>query len=467
MNPKKPSVILSCEHTSGKVATPGIVVRLFILHLREWLEFDSGVVKRFVGLLGLVLGFFYYKMGMAEKAVVIWSKVHSAACSHLVNEIVTRLMRCATAKRDGNSEPNILQRTFREHVESLRPTLRTQKFFDDPKRLLGPMAMVMKSRVGDEKGVISVLYSYTLPLFAKLFDVRRVGERYFLVLEPSWSGYCNLDILSYSQFDWPVFVQTYEPRDKEFIQNLRSNLIPVPLSNNWWVDHRTFRPLPGVTKDMDLIMVAGWASFKRHYSFFRGLKQLRAKGVRLRAILIGYPMEKTRDSIYKEAQICGISDQLEIYESIGAAEVNYHFNRAKVNVLWSRREGWNRALVEGMCAGVPCILRKGHNFGYPYPYINGSTGVYSDEVGLPEALLWMLQNHRSFSPRAWVVENMSCQIATRILSESIQKVAFERGEKWTRGLVAKVSGLHGMQYWQSDDKRMFDDDYEFLSSCIR
>jgi len=84
-------------------------------------------------------------------------------------------------------------------VESFSPTPQTQKFFDDPRKMLGPMAIVLKPRAQREKGVISILYSYALPLFAKLFDIRRIAEDYFLVLEPSWSGYCNLDKLCYYQ----------------------------------------------------------------------------------------------------------------------------------------------------------------------------------------------------------------------------------------------------------------------------
>jgi len=267
--------------------------------------------------------------------------------------------------------------------------------------------------------------------------------------------------------DRPVFVQAYEPRDEEFIRSLGSNLMAVPVSNNWWVDHRIFKPLPNVTKDVDVIMVAGWANFKRHYSFFRGLRELRSRGVRLRVVLIGYPMGKTRETICKEAQCYGISDQLEIYESIGTEEVNYHFNRAKVNVIWSRREGANRAIIEGLFAGIPCILRKGFNYGYHYPYINDSTGCYSSEKDLSEKLLWMIDNYQNFSPREWVAKHMSCEKATIMLSESIKIVAVKLGERWTENLVVKVNGLHGMQYWNTDDSQKYNADYNFLTSCIR
>src|SRR5437879_9782962 len=114
-----------------------------------------------------------------------------------------------------------------------------------------------------------------------------------------------------------------------------------------------------------------------------------------------------------------VHKHVEIYEWISPEEVNQQLNRAKVNLVWSRKEGVNRAIIEGMFAGVPCILREGFNYGYHYPYINSQTGCFSSERHLPEQLLWMIRNYHQFSPRQWVMANMTCQHATKIISEAI------------------------------------------------
>lgn len=329
------------------------------------------------------------------------------------------------------------------------------------------MATVLKSSSPGERGVICILYSYALPLFARLFEIERITEKYVLVLEPSWSGYCNLDILCYSQLNSPVYVQAYEPRDQEFILNLRSNLAPIPVSNNWWVDHKIFRPLANVPKDVDVIIVAGWADFKRHHRFFQALRTLHCRNIILKVTLIGYPMGKIKDDILQAAEYYGVSDQLEVYEWITQEEVNFQLNRAKVNVIWSRKEGANRAIIEGMLADVPCVLREGHNYGYAYPYINLQTGCYSAEEELPEKLLWMIENYRQFSPRTWVMQHMSCQRATEIVSNTIKERALKCGESWTHDLAVKVNGLHGMSYWDDKDRQAFESDYQFLVSTIR
>ncbi len=310
-------------------------------------------------------------------------------------------------------------------------------------------------------------YSFVFPAFARFYDIGSICKRYHLVLEPSWSGYCDPDILCYLPVQVPVFVEAFEPRDAAFVASLKANLIPVPLAANWWVDHRVMRPLPGIKKDIDVVMLASWATFKRHHRFFAALSQLKKQGHALRCLLIGYPVNLTLADIRGLAAYYGIEDQVECREWLGSAEVNEQLNRARVNIVWSRKEGVNRAIIEGMFAGVPCMLRQGFNYGHEYFYVNKETGCFAGERELPERLLWMVRHHAEFQPRDWVLAHMSCQRATAILEECVRAHAVSAGENWTRGLAVKVGHLNGMQYWDPADKGRFESDYDFLRSKIR
>src|SRR5262249_30647634 len=261
------------------------------------------------------------------------------------------------------------------------------KFILNPERLLGTRALVLKSAEPGERGVIVIDYSFAFPLFARLFDVRRILKHYYLVLEPSWTGYCTPDTLCYCHFDAPVFVEPPEPRDTDFLRSIASNLVTVPVSANWWVDHRVFKPIPGAKKDADLIMVASWSPFKRHNRLFQALATLNRRGEKLRGIMVGYRNDCTLDEIYKEARHYGVHGQLEFFERLSPENVNVQLNRARVNIVWSRKEGVNRAIIEGLFAGVPCILRHGFNYGHPYPFINRQTGCFATEKSLPDDLL--------------------------------------------------------------------------------
>ena len=66
---------------------------------------------------------------------------------------------------------------------------------------------------------------------------------------------------------------------------------------------------------------------------------------------------ETEDEVVDLAAHCGVADQLEIHELVDHERVNQLLNRARVSLVWSRREGINRAVVESMFAGVPCLLR--------------------------------------------------------------------------------------------------------------
>lgn len=431
--------------------------------VKEALEFDSRVFSTATGVVGLTAGLGLCAAGRPRQGFNILSKLHRFAGLDWISRPAERLARAAADP----ACPHPLGDVYRAHVEGQVPTPASKKFFEDPGRLLGALALVLKSPKPNERGVIVINYSYLFPLFAKLFDIENIAGRYFIVLEPSWSGYCNLDVLCYSRYPFPVFVQAYEPRDADFIRSTQSNLIVVGTSTNWWVDHRLFVPRPNAVKDIDVVMIASWAKFKRHHRFFSALRSLRRAGTKLRVALLGYPVDLTRADITRLAEYYGIADQLEIREWATPAEVGEYLSRAKVNVIWSRREGVNRAIIEGMFAGVPCIVRDGFNYGYCYPYINAQTGCFSTESELPEQLRRMVERHREFAPREWVMEHMSCQKATQILNEVIRGKALDLGEKWTEDLAVKVNRLNDMGYWDVADTARFREDYAYLRSMIR
>jgi hypothetical protein len=279
------------------------------------------------------------------------------------------------------------------------------------------------------------------------------------------------EILIYSRLGEPVFVQTAEPSDAALLRRLSSNFIHVPVTGNWWVDHRVMRPMPGIVKDADISMVAAWASFKRHAQFFHALGRLRSRGVKLKVLLVGFEYRMdgalTRDDVFGQARRFGVSDQIEMYENLKPEEVCRQINRTKVHVLWSRREGSNRAIIEAMFADVPGVLRAGHNFGHHYPYINAQTGRFATEESLPDTLTSMIEHRDQFTPRSWMMDHMTPQTATAILNDHVRRLAVGRGEPWTTDLVVKTTQIHSMTYWNTDDEPQFAADYAYIRSLLR
>jgi glycosyltransferase involved in cell wall biosynthesis len=425
----------------------------------EYAKFESRICKQILGLSGLGTATAMRLMGRNARALEIETSVHRNALSGLADRVIERRVRNAIANEG---------RRLEGYVETLTPQRSTEALFKDPQRLLGQRILVVKSPSDSEKGALILDYSFVFSLFARSFDVDRIAARYHIVIEPSWSGSCDRDVLALAGRKFPVFVQDSEPRDIEFIERMRTNLVPVPIAANWWVDTRVFRPLADVAKDADIFVNSAWARFKRHDAIFEALGTLRARGHRLKALLVGYSVDMKREDVLRLAAEHGVTDQIEVFEGLKPDQVNGVLNRAKVNLLWSRREGFNRAIIEGFSAGVPGILREGFNYGYRYPYINPQTGAFASDRTLPDRLLEMTRNPERYRPRDWVLQNMTPQLATQAIDEHIASYAARAGEPWTRGrLATKVTSLHSMAYWDEAERARFAADYEFLRSALR
>ncbi len=342
---------------------------------------------------------------------------------------------------------------------------RTKKFFDDPRTMLNGIVNVLKSPQGEEKGVLLLNYSYYFPLFLKFYDLNSMSQKYNIILEPSWAGFCELNILAYSLLDSPVFLQTYEERDQHFINELSINLIPINIGPSWFVNHENFiAPEKGTERDIDIIMVAGWAKFKRHHQFFKALKKLKKKGIKPKVTLVGYPTDMTQDNIRDLMVFHDVSDLITIYEWIEPSEVAALFKRAKINILWSKFEGNNRAIIEGMFSDTPLILREGHNYGQHYDFVNEQTGHFANEDNLAEVIKQMLEN--TYSPRAYVMENRNCISATKIMTKSIKRFELDNGRPWTKDLDVKINELHSMNYLDQACHKKFEQDYQQLEKYL-
>jgi glycosyltransferase involved in cell wall biosynthesis len=441
-----------------------VLRRLWLARVREYLQFDSRVTGFVAAWAAVLAAFVFSLVGKNRRALDFLTWAHRSGRSSSVRRLAERVLAAPVV----NDRPSLNPRVAAAYDEYLT-SITSGTGHLHPSSLIGARLLVLKSPAENERGVIVIDYTYVFPLFARFCDLEALSKRYYIVLEPSWVGYCTPEILVYSRIGEPVFVQTNEPPDGAFLKRISPNLVQVPIVSNWWIDHRIMRPIPGVAKDIDVAMVAGWAQFKRHGRFFAALARLRRKGTRLKVLLIGYPVDGslTREELYLQAKYFGISDQLEIHEHLEPERVALHLNRSKIHVLWSRREGSNKAIIEAMLADLPGILWEGYNYGYHYPYINPQTGRFASEKALPETMTSMIEHLEAFAPRAWIMAHMTPQIATSILAGCIRTVAIQRGEAWRSDLVVKAKALNNMSYWDPDDAPRFAADYAYIRSIMK
>jgi hypothetical protein len=433
--------------------------------IRERLAHDLGPLRETAGRALYAAAFVMRATGRRADAFRLLMRAHSGNLSESIDRRVEIELRDAT-RRERRGEATGLWEAYDQVAAAAAAAFVTGPK-GDPRRIIGTRLLVAKTWRPGERGVLYVDYSYVFASLAGLFDLAAIAERYHLVLEPSWSGVCMPEILLYSRLDRAVFVETIEPRDHRVLATLDTNLTPVPVAANYWIDHRTIEPLPPDRRDIDVMMVAAWAGIKRHWRFFKTIADLRRRGHMLRVALVGYRYDKTMEDIRLQAAHFGIGDQVELFERLSQAEVSALLARSKLHVLWSRRECANRAIIEAMLADVPVIVRSGLTFGFHYPYINEQTGRFVDEPALGDAILEMLERRGSYSPRQWVLENITCQKATTAVEETVRGAAVRAGEAWTSSLVVKTSTLDTQKYWNPEDRDRFRADYSFLEASIR
>ena len=282
-----------------------------------------------------------------------------------------------------------------------------------------------------------VLFTKTFGELAILVDLPRLLEHYRLVIEPGWSGYADPVLLQYCRFkQHPIIVCSPEKTDYDFLQQLGSNLIPVRFGASDWVNPEVFHPINSLEKRYDAVMVAGWAVYKRHHALFRALQRLRHSDIKV--ALLGFEWEGSRSEIELLIDCYGVRNHLDIYQSLPPSEVNRILNQSKVNLILTLREGANKSIFEGFFADVPGIVLK-NNIGINKDYINEFTGRLIEERELPQVLMCFQEHYRDFHPREWAMQNISPQATTAKLNAILQDIARERGEPWTRDIVAKTN----------------------------
>ncbi len=304
----------------------------------------------------------------------------------------------------------------------------------------GGIVLKMPRFIGDrilEKGVILLAYTESVRLFRYSVHIPSVLRHYFLVLEPSWSGFINSDILYFTQFEGQsIIVMAPEKRDQDFLQTLEANLIPVSFGCGDWVNPSIFRPLKDQRKRYDAVMVARWATYKRHHVLFNALRKLRDPSFKV--ALVADPWPANREEVEKLMDCYGVRENIDIFENLKAEEVNEIMNQSKVNLLLSLQEGGNRSLFEGFFSGVPGLALK-NNIGIPKDYFTPQTGKLIEEKDLKSALLYFREHWTAFNPRAWAEVHISPEMTTAKLNQLLKHLAYQRGEEWTQDLVAKCN----------------------------
>ncbi len=188
--------------------------------LREFVDYDLGILRQPAGASLLAAARLLRMTSRQAQGFDLLIRAHHPAFSPGIDRrIVDEIARCTALERSDKRTGlwDFYEQIVRTAVSTFRAT------GADPRRFVGSRILVVKRAAPRERGVLMVDYTYVFPLLAGLFDLKAIADRYFIVLEPSWSDCCTPEILQFTRLDSPVLVQSVEPRDSVLFGALRSN----------------------------------------------------------------------------------------------------------------------------------------------------------------------------------------------------------------------------------------------------
>ena len=287
-----------------------------------------------------------------------------------------------------------------------------------------------------EKGVLLLTFEYNWARLLLGFSDAQfqwLDQFFNLLYSTSWSStdYAVL-ALALSRTQASIFVQSCNYHEIATFEHFHPRLKCLPTLPCDWVNADLYHPKTFSERTTDILMVANWAEFKRHWALFEALTKMPEH---LNVVLIGQP-EGTRNlaTIQALAKRFGVKQKLQFLESIPIEEVSRQQCNAKVSVIMTRREGCCVAAVESLFAGCALAMREDAHIG-PLAYINAETGARLRAGKEAEDLMSLLNRCNTLNPRAWAVKHISGIVSMHKVNERLAQVAIAEGRPWTVDIV--------------------------------
>jgi glycosyltransferase involved in cell wall biosynthesis len=327
-----------------------------------------------------------------------------------------------------------------------------------------PKSILLKPPISaEEKGLLCIHFEEQWLRLLRSPHVADIARRYDLLLGPSSSPPPDLELLLAVKI-WPGRLYTLLSHfdDAATMRRLSDRLVPVPLLASSWVDPAAFDPYLGRPKRLDLVMVANFARFKRHWLFFNTLRRLPAH---YRVRLLGVPLDgRTEHDLREEARAFGVADRFELIVRPTRAQVMESLCQARVSLIFSGLEGSCIAVAESLFADTPVGLFRTARIG-SRAFINPQTGVLLERRRLAEQIQHFVERSADFRPRAWALANVSCHRSRDVLNDVFRHAALREGRPWTRDLEVNQNALvptyltaeteEEMRPWYEDFERRY------------
>lgn len=285
-----------------------------------------------------------------------------------------------------------------------------------------------------EKGVLLLTAEYNwVKLLTTRGDLASLDTNYTILFSAGWSP------LDYSLIGQtlqktrsPMYIEPGNFEEVPRIEALSARVKCLPTICSAWIHPGLFKPKPHGDRRIDLLMVANWAPFKRHWHFFSALKRMPRE---LRISLIGQPDGPFQiDRIRRQAKDFGVIQDIKYLENLRVEEVYDAMCDSRAVVILSRQEGPCVVVTESMFADTAVVLLRDAHIG-SRAYINEQTGILVGHKRMDRQLMDLLRREVPLNPRKWANENISCQASLARWNSFLREESRAQGLPWTRDLV--------------------------------
>jgi glycosyltransferase involved in cell wall biosynthesis len=295
-------------------------------------------------------------------------------------------------------------------------------------------AIILKPPVSPaEKGVLYVTFEDQWLRLLRSGQAAAIAERYDLLLGPTWSPPHDVPLLVAARL-WPgpLYTLLSNLDDAATMRRLSDRLIPVPLLASSWVNPDAYRGHLGSSREYDIVMVANFAPYKRHWLFFQMLRGLPR---RYRVLLLGVPLgRRTEQALRDEARDFGVQDRFELRTRLSDTAIAEGLCRSRVSLIFSGQEGSCIAVAESLFADTPVGLFEDARIG-SRAFINANTGRLLSRRRTAYQVQEFIESSAAYQPRPWALANISCHHSYAILNHCLREEARRRRQPWTRDLL--------------------------------
>jgi glycosyltransferase involved in cell wall biosynthesis len=320
-------------------------------------------------------------------------------------------------------------------------------------------SVIIKPFVSEkEPGFLLVSFEQNLENILSLRSFAQFSAQYRIIFLPTWQPfYTTAACLLAARSQETFFIMPSAFSEEDLCHKFTPLCHFLPFHAASWV-HGDFYDTPCSTKTIDILMLANFSKYKRHWRLFEALSDLPNT---LRVTLAGMPWGgHTRDSLLKEAHLFGVDKQITIVEGTSDQTIRDFLSRSRLLCAMSVKEGSYIAVAEALMAGTPVAMFRTAKIG-TRSYINRETGFFlTADRPLGPQLAEILRRCGSINPQAWAKKNFSARANCKRLNALLQRWSEEQGFDWSDDIEPFFSRHFEFEYMDPESEERLRPEYQ-------